>query len=204
MRKTTMLAAVALVALTAIPPAAMAQDQDRDRQQDQDRLRDQDQDRLQDRDRDQIQDRDRIYGSEMMTNEERQQLRDRLRDAESLEERERIRTEHHRLMQERARQKGIALPDEMPAAGMRQGGWNADDPMPGGNLLTERERLQFRDRMRNAQSMEERDRIRAELRARVRERATEQGVEDPFQRRMPSGPGGGPKMRHGGGGGGGR
>jgi hypothetical protein len=64
-----------------------------------------------------------IYGSQMMSEQERLEHRNRLRSAKTLEERERIRTEHHEQMVERARERGVTLPDEPPMrGGMGQGG----------------------------------------------------------------------------------
>lgn len=85
--------------------------------QDQTRLRDQDQTRLQDRD----QTRDRIYGSQLMTREERNQYRKQIRDAKTARERERIRAEHHERMKIRAKERGVTLPDEPPARGGMMG-----------------------------------------------------------------------------------
>ncbi|MDG6778730.1 hypothetical protein QCB44_08440 [Thiomicrorhabdus sp. zzn3] len=56
-----------------------------------------------------------IYGQQLMTQQEIQAHRDKMRSAKTLEERERIRYEHHQQMKIRAQQKGIALPDEPPA-----------------------------------------------------------------------------------------
>ena len=68
------------------------------------------------------QDDPQIYGSEMMTEQERLEHRTRMQNAETNEERERIRAEHHEQMQERAAAMGKVLPDEPPAQGMGQGG----------------------------------------------------------------------------------
>ncbi|HEX6007847.1 MAG TPA: hypothetical protein VFY80_07775, partial [Burkholderiales bacterium] len=62
-----------------------------------------------------------IYGSQMMTQQERDQYQQRMRTATTAEERERIRAEHHARMQERAKQRGMSLPDQPPAAGPRGG-----------------------------------------------------------------------------------
>ena len=59
-----------------------------------------------------------IYGSQLMTEPERSEYRARLRTATSEEERQQIRLEHHAEMQERARERGVELPDEPPAMGM--------------------------------------------------------------------------------------
>jgi len=96
--------------ILAITPLAMAhtQDQTRDRVQDQTRAQTQDQTR------------DRIYGSQLMTPAERATYRQRIRSAKTQQERDRIRAEHHKLMQERARQRGVKLPN-MPAHPMHRG-----------------------------------------------------------------------------------
>ena len=62
-----------------------------------------------------------IYGSQLMTQQER----------------ERLRLEHHQQMQERARQRGVTLPDQPPAGkgyGARPGGGMGPGygPGPGG------------------------------------------------------------------------
>jgi hypothetical protein len=62
-----------------------------------------------------------IYGSQLMTAKERQEYRLKLRQAKTVEEREQIRDEHHKLMQERAKERGVKLPDLPPAQGMHQG-----------------------------------------------------------------------------------
>lgn len=58
-----------------------------------------------------------IYGSQLMTAQERVVFRDRLRAARTAEEREQIRLEHHKAMQERAQGLGKTLPDMPPAMG---------------------------------------------------------------------------------------
>jgi hypothetical protein len=58
-----------------------------------------------------------IYGAQLMTNQERIEFRNKMRNAKSAEEQERIRLEHHKAMQERAKAQGKSLPDMAPAAG---------------------------------------------------------------------------------------
>lgn len=53
-----------------------------------------------------------LYGSQLMTPQERMDLRSRMRQARSMEEREQIRQEHHARMQARAKEQGVTLPDE--------------------------------------------------------------------------------------------
>ena len=55
-----------------------------------------------------------IYGGQLMTEQERTEYRSRLRAAASDEERQQIRWEHHVRMQERAKERGVTLPDEPP------------------------------------------------------------------------------------------
>jgi hypothetical protein len=55
---------------------------------------------------------EQIYGSQLMTNQELGEYRKRVHAAANEEEREKIRSEHHKLMQERAQKQGIDLPDE--------------------------------------------------------------------------------------------
>lgn len=60
---------------------------------------------------------ERIYGSQLMTQQERNEYRARMRAAKTAEERERIRAEHHAAMQARAKERGVTLPEEPPARG---------------------------------------------------------------------------------------
>ena len=56
-----------------------------------------------------------IYGSQLMTEQERNEFRERMQNANSNEEREQIRKEHHEKMKERAKAKGVTLPDKPPS-----------------------------------------------------------------------------------------
>jgi len=79
---------------------------------------------------DQTQDQERIYGSQLMTQDERNAYRAKMRAAKTEQEREKIRNEHHKQMMARAKERGVTLPDVPPAGGgmmgpgggMRQGG----------------------------------------------------------------------------------
>lgn len=57
-----------------------------------------------------------IYGCMLMTPQERADYLARMRAATTPQQREAIRLEHHKQMQERAKQRGVTLP-AMPAAG---------------------------------------------------------------------------------------
>jgi arginine/ornithine N-succinyltransferase beta subunit len=110
MNRSDLTAAALLVVLAAGSTLAAAQDRDRTQAQDKDQTKDQT------KDRDQIRDRD-IYGSQLMTNEERNQYRTRMRAAKTDQERERIRAEHHERMKVHAKERGVTLPDTPPARG---------------------------------------------------------------------------------------
>ena len=58
---------------------------------------------------------ERIYGSQMMTREERDEYRRQMRAAKTPEERAQLRKDHHDRMVERAKERGITLPDQPPA-----------------------------------------------------------------------------------------
>jgi hypothetical protein len=60
---------------------------------------------------------EQVYGSQLMTRQERIEYRARLSAASTAEEKARIRSEHHERMMERAKQQGVRLPDNTPAIG---------------------------------------------------------------------------------------
>lgn len=62
---------------------------------------------------------ERIYGSQLMTDQERFDYRSQMRSAKSAEEQDKIRREHHEKMKLRAAERGLTLPDQMPARGGR-------------------------------------------------------------------------------------
>jgi hypothetical protein len=62
----------------------------------------------------QIQEQDQIYGVQLMTEQERADFRSRMQAAKTLEEKELIRNENHKAMQERAESRGLVLPDQQP------------------------------------------------------------------------------------------
>lgn len=71
-----------------------------------------------------------VYGSQLMTNQERIEHRNKLRAAKTAEEREQIRLQHHEQMQLRAKEQGVTLPDTPPA----QGGGQGRRMGPGGSM----------------------------------------------------------------------
>lgn len=73
-----------------------------------------------------------IYGSQLMTQQERNEYRTKMRSLRTAQERERFRLEHHERMQERARERGVTLPDMPPARGGRGMGPGGQGMGPGG------------------------------------------------------------------------
>lgn len=90
---------LAVALLTALAAPVLAQEQTRTEQQTQTRTQEQ------------------VYGSQLMTQQERNEYSARMRAAKTEQERERIRAEHHKQMQVRAKERGVTLPDEPPARG---------------------------------------------------------------------------------------
>lgn len=66
---------------------------------------------------DKTQKKEWIYGSQLMTEQERAEHRSKMHAAKTAEEREQIRKEHHERMKARAKERGVSLPDEPPAKG---------------------------------------------------------------------------------------
>ena len=60
-------------------------------------------------------------GRQLMTEQERIEMRDRMRNATTEEERARLREEMHALQRERAAAQGIVLPETPPAQGQGMG-----------------------------------------------------------------------------------
>lgn len=73
-----------------------------------------------------------IYGSQLMTPEERTIYQAKMRAATTLEEREKIRKEHHEEMQRRAVLQGLTLPEEPPEQGMMGNGMGYGSGMGNG------------------------------------------------------------------------
>lgn len=139
---------------------------DRDRQWDRDRLgvHDRDRDRLHVQDYSQLKDKD-IYGSQLMSAEERNQYRKELQNAKTAQKRMKIQAQHHEQMQARANAQGLDLVP--PGQG----------PIYGGNLMSVRERNEYRTELRFAESDQERAQLLAQHREAMQARAKQQGVE---------------------------
>lgn len=150
-------------------------DQMRDRMRDQDRVRDQDQIRDQDQDRDRLRTSqvvdDQLTSLNLLSNVERERFRNQMRSATTADERNRIRAEHQNIIQERARELGMQA----------RGGYMLMQ------VLNEQERAQFFNRLRTAQTEQERQQIRNEMHVMARQRAQEMGVDVPEWYGMGSG-----------------
>lgn len=71
------------------------------------------QNRVQDRALTQTQ--EQVYGSQLMTQQERSDYQARMGAANTAAEREQIREKHHEAMIERARERGVTMPEDTPA-----------------------------------------------------------------------------------------
>jgi hypothetical protein len=100
-----------------------------------------------------------IYGSELMTKEERNQYRKQLADKETERAREQYRNQHEEQMQERARNQGKDLVP--PGQGS----------IYGGELMTVEERNRYREQLRRMETEEERLQFQAQHREKMNARA---------------------------------
>ena len=62
-----------------------------------------------------------VYGYQLMTEQERAEHRAKMQSFQTEQEREAYRQQHHKMMQERAREKGVTLPDEPMPRGQGRG-----------------------------------------------------------------------------------
>ena len=106
-RKTLVVSALVSV-LSLSAGAALAADQIRDQSRDLTKV----QSRMQ----------DQIYGSQLMTVQQRNEYRVKMRAARTLEAQQNIREEHHQRMKQIANERGMTLPDRPPARGGKMGG----------------------------------------------------------------------------------
>lgn len=73
--------------------------------------------------KEQAQKQEQVYGAQLMTQQERTELRAKMFAAKTVEEREQIRNENHKAMQERAKTRGVTLPEvPLRGSGMGMGG----------------------------------------------------------------------------------
>lgn len=79
----------------------------------------------------QAREQEQVYGYELMNEQERAEHRARIRSLKTEQEREQFRLEHHRKMQERAKERGVTLPEEPLPRGKGMGG-GAGGGMGGG------------------------------------------------------------------------
>lgn len=56
-----------------------------------------------------------VYGKELMTEQERAELHTRMRAAKTQQEREQVRKQQHERMKQRAKERGLSIPDQPPA-----------------------------------------------------------------------------------------
>jgi hypothetical protein len=128
-------------------------------QQARDRLRDP---ALHMQDRDRFRDRD-VYGSELMTPQEREQYRERLGAIQNDAAWARMQLQHQQQMEARARERGMDI----------------DPPLYGQHLMTVREQMQHRRALQRARNETARSAIRREHQAQMQARARELGLDLP-------------------------
>ena len=149
--------------------ADRARDFDRDRLQDRDRLDEPSQDRDRDQDRTHVPDFAKlsdqdIYGSEVMSVQERNEYRKQLQNAGSAGERLQIEARHKEMVDAKAKNQGVKL--AAPGQGIY-----------GGALMSVEERNQYREQLRMIDSDEERLQFIAQHREEMQVRAQMKGVD---------------------------
>mgnify|MGYP003628754952 CR=1 FL=1 len=108
-----------------------------------------------------------IYGSEVMTAQERNQYRKQLQDATNAEERNRVEAQHREMVQTRAKARNVDLAP--PGQGIY-----------GGALMSVEERSRYREQLRMIESDTEKAKFMAQHREEMQMRAQAQGV-DPVE-----------------------
>jgi hypothetical protein len=121
-----------------------------------------------------------MYGKDLMTAEENAEYRARLQAAKTAEERDTIRSEHHELMQERAKERGVTLLDRPPKKG-NKGVSRANRGAKANKSMTAEEKNEYHARLQAAKTAEERDMVRKEYEELMQERARKQGMTPPQQ-----------------------
>ena len=106
-----------------------------------------------------------MYGHQMMTAEERERYRQQLDSAENDRDWSRMRAEHQREMQARAKAQGRQL----------------DPPVFGQHMMTMEEKERYTERMQAAKSDAEKARIREEHQQQMMQRAEELGIGEMLQ-----------------------
>lgn len=148
----------------------------------QDRLHDRLFDRLYERDLLRERDRDRIYGGNLMTSYEQTQYEQRLRSLPTEQERVQFRMEHQQEMQSRAEARHERLGQPPSASQIRSQERQRQrerEQIYGYDMMTPEEVARYQAQMGAAGSAQERDRIRAEHRTQMDERAHLRGTQQP-------------------------
>jgi hypothetical protein len=150
--------------------ATPSQQVDRDRIQDRTRLDTPDQDRDRDRDRLQVQDPMKlenkdIYGSGLMSGDEMNQYRKQLQNAKTEQERTQVQAQHEERMKARALRQGKDLVP--PGQGS----------IYGGELMSVEERNEYREQLRMQKSEQERQKLQAQHREVIDQRAKALDIE---------------------------
>lgn len=170
--KNSIVPAVLAVLVLSTAPGAWAGGQkggaqmDRQQQTNQDRKQVHRPDKLQMETRSQEQDRvhqqlDPIYGGELMSQQERLEYREQLRAKETTQERDQLKAEHRSNMQQRAKERGVTV----------------QEPIYGQNMMSQEDKLRYREQLQTMQTEQEREQFMAEHRAKMQSRAQQQTLQ---------------------------
>jgi hypothetical protein len=128
-----------------------------------------------------------VRPADLMTAQERENFRKQMEQATTAEERQKVRDAHRAAIEQRAKEQGVTLAGPRgPGYGPGAGGHGRGDGRgpgagpradgPYSQLFSAEERDRFRDQMRSAQTVEERQKLRDEHRALAETRAKEKGI----------------------------
>ena len=95
------------------------------------------------------------YGSPLITKQERLEHFEKMNNAKTASERQKLQQEHHQLMQKRAEARGQKQ-REMPK------GKKDQQPVYGSPLITQQESLEHHEKMKNAKTASERQKLQQE------------------------------------------
>ena len=122
----------------------------------------------------------RVQVSKLVSVQERADHRTALKEAKSSEEKKSIKSEYRALIQKRADDQGVTLPEDFKLKDIEK----ADsDRVKVSKLVSVQERADHRTALKEAKSPEERKAINKEYRDLIQKRADEQGIELPEKKK---------------------
>lgn len=124
-------------------------------------------------------DDNRVQVSKLVSLQERADHRTALEGAKSADEKKAIKSEYRALIQKRADDQGVTLPEDFKLKDIEK----SDKDVQVSKLVSVQERAAHRTALKEAKSPEERKAIKKEYRDLIQKRADEQGIELPEKKK---------------------